>query len=223
MSPTVLIPAYNEGPRIASVLRAAHRAVPGASLLVVDGNSSDNTAQIAASEGAEVIGQPGRGYADALRAGYRHLHARGVERVVQLDADGQHPPEALPELLAALAGADWVIGSRQGTTSPGSVVRRAGNAALSLAVRAACGARIADVTSGLWALGPAALSLFAVRMPQDVADANVRVIAARAGLRIAEVPVQMAPRIGGVSMHDGWDGVHNFQQSLRALWAEARA
>lgn len=223
MSTAVLIPAYNEGPRVGRVLRAARRALPAARLLVVDGGSQDNTAAIAAAEGASVIGQPGRGYADALRAGYRHLLSAGAARVVQLDADGQHPPEALPAMLAALDGADWVIGSRQGTDSPGSLGRRAGNAALSLAVQLACGARISDVTSGLWALGPAALRLFADRMPDATADANVRVLAARSRLRIRELPVHMPARSSGASMHDGWQGVHNFQRSLRAVWAEARA
>jgi glycosyltransferase involved in cell wall biosynthesis len=223
MRATVLIPAFEEGPRIAAVLRAARAALPAADLLVVDGGSTDDTAAVAAGEGARVIGQPGRGYADALRAGYRHLLSAGVQHVVQLDADGQHPPSALPELIAALSDADWVIGSRQGTDSPGPLRRRVGNAALSLAVRAACGARIADVTSGLWALGPVALALFAERMPDDVADANVRVLAVRQGLSIRELPVHMPARSGGVSMHGGWQGVLHFHQSLQAIWSEARA
>ena len=221
MSTAVLIPAYNEGPRIEAVLRVVRATLSDAHLLVVDGGSQDGTVEAARRCGAEVIGQPGSGYADALRAGYRHLLHRGVARVGQLDADGQHPASALPALLAALDGHDWVIGSRAGTSSPGPLTRRAGNAALSLAVRASCGAHIADVTSGLWALSPAALSLFAARMPDHVADANVRVLAARSGLRIREVPVHMPARSGGASMHDGWQGVHNFQQSLRAVWSEA--
>lgn len=221
MSTAVLIPAYNEGPRVAAVLGVVRAALPEAYLLVVDGGSQDDTAEVARRGGAEVIGQPGQGYADALCAGYRHLLRRDVTRVGQLDADGQHPAEALPRLLASLDGYDWVIGSRAGTSSPGALSRRVGNAALSLAVRAACGMHIADVTSGLWALSPAAMDLFAARLPDHVADANVRVLAARNGLRIREVPVHMPARSGGASMHDGWQGVHHFQQSLRAVWSEA--
>jgi hypothetical protein len=50
----------------------------------------------------------------------------------------------------------------------------------------------------------------------------VRVLAARAGLDIAEIPVSMAERGGGDSMHDGLTGVVNFQRSLRAIWREVR-
>jgi glycosyltransferase involved in cell wall biosynthesis len=217
----ILIPAYNEAPRIAAVIRDSQRALPGAAVLVVDGGSTDDTVRIATGLGAAVIQQPGSGYADALRAGYRHLS--GVDAIIQLDADGQHPPEVLPRMLQALQGANWVIGSRSGTGSPGPLSRRLGNAALSLAVWAASGQRIGDVTSGLWALDAQAMRAFASGFPEDVADANVRVMAARAGLRIAELPVMMDERDSGRSMHDGLSGVVNFQRSLRAIWREARA
>lgn len=217
----ILIPAFNEAPRIVGVIQASLAALPGADVLVVDGGSTDDTPAIARSLGAAVIRQPGRGYADALRAGYRHL--AGVEAVIQLDADGQHPPAVLPRMLAALSEASWVIGSRSGTSSPGPLARRAGNAALSLAVWAACGAHISDVTSGLWALDSRALAVFGASFPDDVADANVRVMACRAGLTIAEIPVPMVERDAGESMHDGLAGVRNFQRSLRAIWREARA
>ena len=216
----ILIPARNEAPRIAAVISASLRALEGAQVLVVDGGSTDGTPDIAAAQGATVIQQPGSGYADALRAGYRHLS--GARAVIQLDADGQHPPEVLPRMQAALEEANWVIGSRQGTDSPGAISRRAGNAALSWLVWAATGRRIADVTSGLWALDRDAIRTFAEHFPDDVADANVRVLAARAGLDIAEIPVSMAERDGGDSMHDGLTGVVNFQRSLRAIWREVR-
>ena len=216
-----LIPAFEEGPRIGAVLAQTRQALPDAALLVVDGGSQDRTRRNAVAAGAEVIGQPGRGYADALQAGYRHLLAQGVDAVVQLDADGQHPPAALPLLLAELGGANWVIGSRAGTATPAPLRRRAGNAALSVAVWLACRARIGDVTSGLWALDARALSAFAEVFPRRVADANVRVMAARAGLRITEVPVAMALRSSGRSMHDGLGGVRNFHRSLGAVWRAA--
>ena len=222
----VLLPARDEGPRIGAVLQAARQALPTARLLVVDGGSTDDTAARARHMGAEVIGQPGRGYADALRAGYAHLlHDPAIGAAVQLDADGQHPASALPALLAALeaSGADWVIGSRAGTRSPGPWGRRLGNAALSGAVWLACGQHIADVTSGLWALNRAALAVLARQMSARTADANVRVLAVRAGLRVREVPVQMALRDGGASMHDGLAGLRHFRQSLWAVWDEARA
>ena len=222
LSLCVLIPARDEGPRLGATLEGVRAALPGARVFVVDGGSRDDTRAVAERGGAEVVAQRGRGYAGALASGYRRAVAAGCARLVQLDADGQHPPDAAPRLLAALDRADLVVGSRAGTDSPGSLGRRVGNAALAAAVRAATGTGLRDVTSGYQALGPRALAAFAASFPEDVADANVRVLAARRGLVLAEVPVAMPARAGGTSMHDGVQGVLNFVNSLGAAVRAAR-
>jgi len=212
-TPWALIPAHDEAPRIEAVLRALDLPV-----LVVDDRSSDDTAAVARSAGATVIASQEAGYAGTIRTGHRWLLHHGIQRVIQLDADGQHPPVAGDGLIAALDNANWVIGSRQGTDSPTSLGRRAGNRLLGLGVRALTGARLHDVTSGFWALDERALRLFA-SFTDDVADANVRVAALKAGLQVRELPVAMADRDSGVSMHDGWRGVRNLSRSVSAMWA----
>lgn len=212
-TPWALIPAHDEAPRIQAVLRALDLPV-----LVVDDRSTDGTADVARDAGATVIPSQHAGYAGTIRTGHRWLLDHGVTRAVQLDADGQHPPAAVHALLAALPRANWVIGSRQGTDSPTSWSRRAGNRLLGLGVRALTGARLDDVTSGFWALDQRALRLFA-SFTADVADANVRVAALKAGLRVHEVPVAMPDRDSGASMHDGWRGVRNLRRSVSAMWA----
>ena len=174
----ILSPARDEAQSLPAVLRGLHAALPGARLLVIDGHSRDETAAVARRAGATVLPQKGRGYADALSLGYRTLAGWGLDASIQLDADGQHPPAAAPALLHALADQDWVIGSRQG--SGGALLRRAGSAALTLSVAALTRRRFRDVMSGYWACGPRAIALFAERLPRDVADANVRVLAHRA-------------------------------------------
>lgn len=221
MSAAVLIPARNEAQRLPSVLQQVHKHLPRARVLVVDGESVDDTAGVARRAGAEVITQQWPGYCGALRSGYVHLLSQGITRLVQLDADGQHPPSAVPTLLRELDGCDWVIGSRAGTRSPGSFSRRAGNAVLSCAVWMGSGVFVGDVTSGLWALGPRAVKVFAEKMHGQTADANIRMMAIKQGLTIHEVPVTMTKREGGLSMHGGWRGVRNFQRSLHAVWREA--
>lgn len=221
MALVVLVPARNEAPRIGALLDGVNATLPGVPLIVVDGHSTDDTAAIARRRGAIVVPQGGEGYAAALRTGYRFALDRGATRLLQLDADGQHPPGALPLLLNALEDANLVVGSRSGTASPGGLLRRAGNAALSLAVRIVTGVPLADVTSGLQALDAVALDRLLPAFPADVADANVRVLALRLGLCVAEVPVTMAPREDGASMHDGPAGVRNFGRSLRAVVREA--
>ncbi|MCB9743117.1 MAG: glycosyltransferase family 2 protein [Alphaproteobacteria bacterium] len=201
MSPAAaLIPARDEGPRVGAVVRGVRQHV--SRVLVVVNGSSDDTAARAEEAGAEVIFSA-PGYARALAAGYRALAGGGP--VIQLDADGQHPPDAAPALLEALGEADLVIGSRF-LGEAGYVVPRArslGIRALSAWTWTLTGLRVRDVTSGLQALSPAAVALFAQGFPEQLADANVLIWAWRQGLVIHELPVAMRVREGGASMHAG--------------------
>lgn len=216
MPTAVLIPARDEGPRVAHTVREVLAALPGAAVLVVDGGSQDDTAWQARRAGAQVVTQRGTGYAGALLSGYRVLLSGSVRRVVQLDADGQHPAAHAPRLLAALGeGRHLALASRHGTLSPGPWARRAGNHLLSGLVQGLTGARLHDVTSGFWAMDRYALTVLAHHLPVDCADANVRVLAVRLGLRPVEVSVPMSTRAAGRSMHDGWRGAANFAVSVR--------
>ena len=98
---TALIPAYQEGPRIAAVVEAVARHLP---VVVVDDGSTDDTAERAESAGATVLRQvPNAGKGAALRAGFRDALAAGSIAVVTLDADGQHDPAEIPAFLAVFA------------------------------------------------------------------------------------------------------------------------
>ena len=96
-----LVPAHNEGPRIAAVVRAAARHLP---VLVVDDGSADDTGERAKAAGATVVRQePNQGKGAALRAGFRAALERRVEAVVTLDGDGQHDPAEIPTFLGTYA------------------------------------------------------------------------------------------------------------------------
>lgn len=199
----VVVPARNEGPRVGAVVGAVRRVLPGVPVIVVENGSADDTAAAARLAGATVI-HSGPGYARALRAGFAHALDAGAPWVVQMDADGQHPAEALPGLLAALEHADLVVGSRF-VGPPGYRVplhRRAAIGALGAWASLFAGQRLLDVTSGLRAWRAPALAAVAADWPDDVADANVLVRAVRRGLRVREVSVAMRERAGGTSMHD---------------------
>lgn len=222
-APLVILPARDEAARIVAVIDELRVILPEAQLLVVDGQSRDQTAERAAEAGATVLRQAGRGYPDAVITGLRAALSRGATRALLLDADGQHPPAAGPALLAALDGHDWAVASRAGTASPGPLPRRAGNLGLSLLVWGLCGRRFGDLTSGMQAFGPRALRVFAERRDDGCADANLRVLAAKAGLRVAELPVTMHARAGGASMHAGLAGLRNLGRTVGACVAAARA
>ncbi len=110
----LLIPAYNEAGAIGSVVRWA--ATFGAPIVIDDG-SEDRTAAIAAEAGALVLHSPGNlGYERALARGYATARDMGFEYCITLDADGQHPPEAVAAMIHRLYRddrPDVVIGVRR--------------------------------------------------------------------------------------------------------------
>ncbi|HEY9349072.1 MAG TPA: glycosyltransferase, partial [Acidothermales bacterium] len=114
----VLIPTYNEADNIELVVQRVRTAVPHASLLILDDNSPDGTGQIADDLVAQdshvhVIHRPGKqGLGRAYLAGFAWGLAREYDVLVEMDADGSHQPEQLPDLLSALEHADLVLGSR---------------------------------------------------------------------------------------------------------------
>jgi dolichol-phosphate mannosyltransferase len=110
----VILPTYNEAENLAVVVAGVRAALPEATILVVDDASTDGTADLAVSLGAEVLRRPGKaGLGRAYAAGFAAALAADADYVVEMDADLSHDPADLPRLLApALEGADVVLGSR---------------------------------------------------------------------------------------------------------------
>ncbi len=121
-----VVPAYNEGPEIAAVVRQARGNVDA--VVVVDDCSSDDTGAAALAAGAVVLRHPiNLGQGAALQTGISHALALGAQYIVTLDADGQHDPAEIGGMLDAMckAKADVALGSRfLGTTIGMSAVRR---------------------------------------------------------------------------------------------------
>jgi dolichol-phosphate mannosyltransferase len=115
----VLIPTFQEADNVGPILRRVRDAMPTASVLVIDDNSPDGTADLAVRVGeeigdVEVLRRPGKaGLGRAYLAGYRWALDHGYEIVVDMDADGSHDPATIPELVAQVEeGADLAMGSR---------------------------------------------------------------------------------------------------------------
>jgi glycosyltransferase involved in cell wall biosynthesis len=108
-----VVPALDCAATITSVVEGIREQGISA-VLVVDDGSSDDTAAIAEAAGAAVLRHPSnRGKGHALISGFRWALARGYDRIVTVDADGQHDPRELPRLLAAAETTDLVIGRRR--------------------------------------------------------------------------------------------------------------
>lgn len=198
----VVVPALNEEASVGVVVKEITAAVENARILVVDDGSTDRTREVALAAGADVVSLPFNvGVGGALRAGFRYAVRFDIERVVQVDGDGQHDPSEIRRLLAALDTADLVIGAR--FAGRGDYVvrgpRRLAMRALAHSLSRRTRTPLTDTTSGFRAFDRRAVELFARDYPAEYLGDTVEaiVIAARAGLRIAEVPVHMREREAG--------------------------
>lgn len=201
--PLVAIPALNESQVVGAVVtEVASATAPGTPILVIDDGSVDATASVAAAVGAIVIQMPFNvGVGGAMRAAFLYASRKGYDAVVQVDADGQHDPRYVGELLDRLDSADVVVGARFAGVGGYSVrgPRRWAMRLLAAALSRITGSRLTDVTSGFRASGPRAVTLFARYYPSEYLGDTVEslVVAHRAGLAVEQVGVEMRARQAG--------------------------
>lgn len=215
LGPLVVIPTFNEVSNIELMIDAVLAALPSADVLVVDDASPDGTAdvvdQIAARHDLgriSVLRRPGKaGLGTAYIEGFGWGIERGHEVLLQMDADFQHDPASLPDLVSALdQGADVAVGSRY--VAGGSVPsawpwrRKALSRAANLYARTALGLPVRDVTAGFRAHRRALLE----RMNIGTIGADgygfqigLTYRAVQAGARITEVPIRFGERTRGTS------------------------
>ena len=114
MRALVIIPAYNEEEALPATLGELRAAQPHLDVVLVSDGSTDRTAEVARQAGVSVLELPfNLGIGGALRAGFLYAVRNGYSHAVQFDADGQHDPGNIDDLLEALrGGADMVVGSR---------------------------------------------------------------------------------------------------------------
>ncbi len=208
----VVLPTYQEALNIEAVLWRIRRALPAATILVVDDGSPDGTADLASATGTalgrvEVMRRAGKsGLGSAYRDGFRWGLERGFDVLVEMDADLSHDPASLPALLGAVAaGSDVAIGSRYVAggeiphwTRRRRLLSRWGNRY----VGAMLGIDVLDATSGFRAFRAdtlRAVDLDAVRADGYAFQIEMAYRASRAGATITEVPIAFVDRERGES------------------------
>jgi glycosyltransferase involved in cell wall biosynthesis len=216
------MPAFNEEEAIGDVVREVRGVLPGVRCVVVDDGSRDATIGVAEHAGADVLRLPfNLGVGGAMRLGYKFAVENGYEIVVQIDADGQHDPAAVPKLLANLDDADIVIGARFAGVGDYRAhgVRRIAMRVIAGVLSRTAKTKLTDTTSGFKACGPRAVALFAENYPAEYLGDTIEalVIAARAGCRIRQVPVAMRARAGGRPSHNPLKAAMYLMRAFLAL------
>lgn len=201
----VVIPALDEEAAIGDVVRAIPPTLE-ALAIVVDNGSRDRTAERAREAGAFVVCEPLRGYGRACAAGVRELPS-SCEIVVFLDGDGSDDAAEMERLIAPVREGqyDFVIGSRtRGSRERGSMASHqilAGRIA-GFVIAFAYGVRYSDMCP-FRAIARKRLEELGMREATYGWNVEMQVLAARAGLRILELPVDHRNRRGGTSKVSG--------------------
>ena len=201
----ILIPAYNEEENLTSLLPLIPRQIDGVEIgvLVVDDGSHDDTyAAVTAIPGICVVKNLiNRGGGAALRLGYDILQKAGVDYCVTMDADGQHRPDDIKNVLLPIIENrfDCVIGSRiLGDREKANWLRITGVYFFGRIVSALLGKKITDPSSGFRAFRMEAMA--SIQLQEDQYHTSELIIeAVRKGLRIGEVPITILRRKFGKS------------------------
>jgi glycosyltransferase involved in cell wall biosynthesis len=209
----VFIPAWNEESSLPGVLAEARESLPHADLLVIDDGSTDATATVALTAGADVVSfGENRGLRAGIAEGYRQALERGYDYCGRLDADGQHPAVELARMLELVKAdeCDVAVGSRflPGSGKDGERYKPApervfGTSLLRMLMRLRLGQPISDGTSGLYAVNRKALALLADDYVCEAPEVEALVRITDAKLRLLEVPVHMRQREHGESSFRG--------------------
>lgn len=203
MKTLIAMPAFNEEASIGAVIAGLAGHHPLEHVVVIDDGSRDSTSQIARDAGVRVIRHAvNLGVGAAMGTAFKYALRNGYEALVQLDADGQHRPEFLTDLLAGVGTADIVVGSRfaGGGNFQSTWARRNVQRVIAWTVSLYARTKLTDATSGFRVSGPRAIALFSEHYPVEFLGDTVEsiVLASRQGLTVREVPVVMNERAGGL-------------------------
>lgn len=185
---SAVIPAYNEARFIADVISRAKKHVDH--VVVVDDGSTDETAEIAAKNGAIlIVHERNMGKWIALRDGFKKALEISSDLIVQLDGDGQHDPDEIPKFIDALKEFDVVVGYRSKKGMP--LIRRFSNFITTAMLRMFFSLNISDSQCGYRAYRREALAkLMNVEAKGFEGETASLILAKRLGLRIGEVQIK---------------------------------
>jgi len=194
----VIIPCLNEQATIGTVLKRFRASLPDATLYVIDNNSEDGTARIAAEAGAVVLREtrPGKGH--AVRKAFREVEA---EVYLLVDGDDTYPAEEAPRLLQPIRDgvADVVVAARLDAPSRSEFrwINRVGNGLLLGTVNRLFGASLTDLLSGYRAMTREFVKQAPILASGFELETELSILAFERGFRTVELPVTLKSRPTG--------------------------
>ena len=208
---TFVLPAYNEEKSIENVLEGINLTYPESKVIVVDNNSTDNTALIAKNAGALLINEKKQGKGHAVKKGFKNVKSKFA---IMIDADNTYYPNEAGKLLMKLKKneADVVLGSRlNGIRKKGAItpVNLFGNYILSLTATLLF-SKVSDVCTGYWAFKKEVIDYIlkeGINSDGFELEAEMFSVISKKGYKILETPINYGTRVDSTklnSMNDGW-------------------
>lgn len=224
----VLIPCYNEAKGIADVIRKmpykrALRNKWKLQVYVIDNNSSDNTAEVAAQAGAVVFSEKKKGKGNAIRTGFRSL-PDDTDYVIMLDGDDTYDAGEVLRMIEPLHNkfSEVVIGSRlhgKRALNSMNLTSRVGNWFFTKLVRITHRVAVTDVLTGYFAWTKPAIDKLAphLRSPGFAIEMEMITKMARMKYEIYSVPISYTPRAGESNLKPFLDGMRILKMFLKTL------
>lgn len=196
----VIIPAYNEQDNIKRVVDNLIQNYPQYDYVIINDGSKDNTKKICFENGYRLLDLPvNLGLAGGFQAGMKYAYQMGYEYAIQFDADGQHRPEYIENMVEEIKkGYDIVIGSRFVTEKKDRSLRMLGSRMIAWAIKFKTGVSIKDPTSGMRMFDKAMIKECALNINYGPEPDTVSYLI-KNGAKVSEVQVQMDERIAGES------------------------
>ena len=201
MKVLVIIPAYNEEKNLERVVSHFRRVCPQFDYVIVNDGSTDQTESVCRQNQFHYISLPvNLGLSGAIQAGMKYAYQKGYDMALQFDADGQHLPEYIPDMVDCMTRerCDVVIASRYYGVKMPFRMRTIGAKMITAAIRLTTGKHLSDPTSGMRLYDKCIIEQF-VKDENNSPEPDTLSYLLRIGADIREIKVEMDERTEGKS------------------------
>ncbi len=215
----VIIPAFNAAATLPALIETVKTAYPHVAVLVIDDGSLDGTGELARCHGATLLThERNRGKGAALRSGFEYALAEDYDTVITIDADLQHDPGEIQLFLDDYQGDGAILVGTRRLDSSMPWERKLSNTLSSFVASVVSGERIADSQCGFRLIPTEVLRRVRLSGDHYELEPELLIRAARAGYRIASVPIRTIYNGSASSIHPLRDTLRFLQMLLRSLF-----